>query len=194
MPNWCYTQYVAEGPKDELQRLYDTMKKLQDMRSPGLIANDFGSSWLGNLVATINDGIIPHNFRCRGYYYNLELSEGLIRFDTETAWWDADDTRHLIEEKFPGVKLYYCAEEFGCCGWSSNDVSHVYFDEEYYFSADEYDGENYMSSLDELVQAVEDTCNVTGLKTYEDCKKAADQYEGYEGDGATVMKLKFEDN
>lgn len=194
MPNWCYTQYVADGPKDQLQRLYDTMKRLEEMPRPGLIKNDFGSSWLGNLVAEINEGVVPGNFRCRGYYYNLELENGILRFDTETAWWEADDTRHSIEEKYPGVKLYYCAEEFGCCGWGSNDINHVYFGEEYYFSADGYDGENYMESLEDLISAVESTCDVTGLKTYKDCEKAAEDYEGYDGCGATIMRLKFEED
>lgn len=194
MPNWCYTQYVAEGPKDQLQRLYDTMKRLQDMPRPGLIKNDFGSSWLGNLVAEINGGVIPDDFRCRGFYYNLELEDETLRFDTETAWWEADDTRHLIEEKFPGVKLYYCAEEFGCCGWSSNDINHVYFGEEFYFSATDYDGENYMESLEDLTSAVESTCDVTGLKTYEDCEKAAEDYEDYDGCGASIMRLTFEED
>lgn len=200
MPNWCFTQYVADGPKDQLQRLYDTMKRLKEMPRPGLIENDFGSSWLGNLVAELNEGVVPHGFRCRGYYYGLELEDDILRFDTETAWWEADDTRHLIEDKFPGVKLYYCAEEFGCGAWGSNDVNHTYFDEQFYFSAEGYcgedymDGENYMDSLEDLISAVESTCGVTGLKTYEDCEQAVEAYEDCDGCGATIVRLTFDED
>lgn len=195
MPNWCYTNYIAEGPKDQLMRLHDTMKRLENMPCPGLIENDFGASWLGNLVADINDGVIPQNFRCRGSWNSLEYDDedNVLRFDTETAWAEADDTRHMIEQKFPGVKLYYESEEFGNGIWESNDVNHVYFREEYYFSSEDYDGENYLESLDALIEAVEKTCGVTGLKTFSDCEEVADDYESEGGYGATIMQLTFEE-
>lgn len=37
MPNWCYTNYAAEGPKEQLQKLYDTMVSLAAMPTRGLL-------------------------------------------------------------------------------------------------------------------------------------------------------------
>lgn len=151
MPNWCYTSYVAEGPKEQLQKLYDTMLSLAAMPPPGLLKNDFGSAWLGNLVMAL--GLNPYeqnNFRCRGDYSNVELQpNGNLTFDTTTAWCEADDTRRLIEAKFPGVRLFYISEEFGCCYWETNDIDGKYFTERYYYRNEEDDDADgpYYSSL-----------------------------------------------
>lgn len=181
MPNWCYTSYAVEGPKEQLQKLSDTMTRLAAMPSPGLIENGFGSSWFGNLVVELGvDPLTQPNFRCRGEYYNVDLNQsGYLTFDTMTAWCEADDTRYLIEEKFPGVYLYFISEEFGCGYWETNDVEGKYFSERYYFIAEDfndyYDG-NYYDTLSELIEAVERAIGASGLQTFEDCDKALQNY------------------
>lgn len=182
MPNWCFTNYVVEGPKEQLQKLYNTMTELEDMPAPGLIENGFGSSWLGNLVAALGvDPLTQPNFRCRGEYYSVDLNQsGCLTFDTMTAWCEADDTRHLIEEKFPGVHLYFISEEFGCNYWETNDVGGKYFSERYYFLAEDpyydHDG-NYYDTLPELIEAVEGVTATTGLQTLEDCDNALQNHK-----------------
>lgn len=174
MPNWCYTNYVVEGPKEHLQKLYNIMTELKTMPAPGLIENGFGSSWLGNLVAALGvDPLAQSNFQCRGEYYNVDLNQfGYLTFDTMTAWCEADDTRYLIEEKFPGVHIYFISEEFGCDYWETNDVEGKYFSEQYYFMSEDvdacYDG-NYYDTLPELIEVVEKATATTGLQTFEDC-------------------------
>lgn len=180
MPNWCFTYYVAEGPKEQLQKLSDTMICLAAMPSPGLVENDFGSSWLGNLVAALGvDPLTQPNFRCRGQYFNVELDQDKrLTFDTSTAWCEADDVRHLIERKFPGVHLYFISEEFGCGYWETNDVEGKYFSERYYFQADDYfnaEG-NYYDTLPELIEAIKDATGLSGMQTFEDCDKALQNY------------------
>lgn len=180
MPNWCFTYYAAEGSKEELQKLYDTMIRVAAMSPPGLIKNDFGSSWLGNLVMALGlDPIKQPNFRCRGAYYNVDLNDSCLTFDTETAWCEADDTRRLIEEKFPGVKLYYISEEFGCGYWETNDISGKHFSERYYFSSDDYaDGDgNYYATLPELLDAVKKATGLTGMLTFAECDQALQDYQ-----------------
>lgn len=197
MANWCYSSYVAEGPMEQLKKLYETMMRLAAMPSPGLVENGFGSSWLGNLVMEL--GINPltqRNFRCRGTYSNVDLNlSGCLTFDTETTWCEADDTRHLIEEKFPGVYLYFIAEEFGCEYWETNDVDGKYFSERYYFMSEDFDDDqdgNYYDTLPELIEAVEKAIGATGLWTFEECDKALQQYN--DGDYEySLYRISFEE-
>jgi hypothetical protein len=177
MPNWCFSSYVAEGPKEQIQRLEDMMVCLDAMPGSGLIENDFGANWLGNIVAALGGDY--NEVRCRGYYTEVTRDdETHLSFFTETAWAEADGTRHLIEEKFPGVKLYYISEEFGCEYWVTNDVNSVYFDERYYFYMEGFDGDdgNYYSSLKELIKAVERATGIKGAKTFEDVQDVLEQY------------------
>ncbi len=188
MPNWCYSNYVAEGPKEQLQKLYNTMTELEAMPAPGLIENGFGSSWLGNLVAALEaDSLTQPNFRCRGEYYNVDLNQsGYLTFDTMTAWCEADDTRHLIEEKFPDIHLYFISEEFGCNYWVTNDIEGKYFSERYYLWDENFDDDsNYYDTLSELIEAVEKATGTTGLQTFEDCDKALQEHKG--GDYAYAL-------
>lgn len=196
MPNWCFTSYAVEGPKEQLQELSDTMNRIAAMPTPGLIKNDFGSSWLGNLVMAL--GIDPceqSNFRCRGEYYNVDLNlSGYLTFDTMTAWCEADDTRHLIEEKFPGVHIYFISEEFGCEYWETNDTEGKYFSERYYFVTEDYqDGDgNYYATLPELIDAINKATGLTGMKTFEDCENALQNYKSGDYDYA-LYRVNFEE-
>lgn len=196
MPNWCFTYYAAEGPKDQLQKLSDLMNHVASMPHPGLIKNDFGSSWLGNLVSALGvDPLSQPDLRCRGEYYSVDLNQsGYLTFDTMTAWCEANGTRHLIEEKFPGVHLYFISEEFGCNYWETNDVEGKYFSERYYFRAENFDDENdgnYYYTLPELIEAVEKATGESGLQTFEDCEKTLQEHE--DGDYAYALyRVSFE--
>lgn len=196
MPNWCYTAYAVEGPKEQLIKLSDTMTRLAAMPSPGLIENGFGSSWLGNLVMELGvDPLAQSNFRCRGEYYNVELNpSGYLTFDTMTAWCEADDTRRLIEEKFPGVHIYFISEEFGCSYWETNDVAGKYFSERYYFMAEDFDDDhdgNYYDTLLELIEAVEKATGLTGMTTFEECEYALGNYQDGNYD-YSLYRINFE--
>ncbi len=37
MPNWANTNYVAVGDKEQLNKLHEIMKKLENMKSSGLL-------------------------------------------------------------------------------------------------------------------------------------------------------------
>lgn len=195
MPNWCFTSYVAEGPKEQLQKLSDIMICTSVVPSPGYIPNDFGSSWLGNLVCIL--GVDPReqrDFRCRGEYYDVDLNEsGYLTFNTTTAWCEADDTRHLIEKKFPGVHLYFISEEFGCQYWETNDIEGKYFSERYYFQAGDYNNTEgkYCSTLPELINAITEATGLTGMLTFEDCDQVLQDYMDGDYD-YSLYQIEFE--
>ena len=52
MPNWCSTSYVVTGDKNEVRDLYEKMRSLEEREKP-LVENDFGVTWLGNLVTLL---------------------------------------------------------------------------------------------------------------------------------------------
>ena len=182
MPNWCFTQYVAEGPKEQLRRLHETMVTIAAMPNPGLIENDFGSAWLGNLVMAL--GVNPReesHFRCRGEYsvYDFDdKSSDTLLFDTTTAWCEADDTRRLIEKVFPSVHLYFISEEFGCGYWETNDVQGKYFRDRYYLSTEDDDDidEHYFETLEELADAIKELTGLSDLFSFEECEQALENY------------------
>lgn len=49
MPNWASTSYIVTGDKSETEDLYQKMKALEN-KTESLVKNDFGTTWLGNLV------------------------------------------------------------------------------------------------------------------------------------------------
>lgn len=49
MPNWCSTDYYVVGSKKEVLDLNKKMERLEN-RKKSLVKNDFGNTWLGNLV------------------------------------------------------------------------------------------------------------------------------------------------
>lgn len=200
MPNWCYTNYVVEGPEEQVCRLNELLNSLAAMPAPGLVENGFGSNWLGNIVAAL--GVDPFKtpgvFRCRGEFLYVEMgSDGLLRFDTFTAWVEADDTRHLIEEKFPGVKLWYISEELGCEYWATNDIDGRYFSEKYYcnFNVDGDCVEDpYFQSFEELADYVFQQTKQKA-ETYEQIIGAVEDFDNRRTDGCatTLLKVCVED-
>lgn len=170
MPNWCDTEYIVTGPKEQLERLFNIMNNLENMPDPGLIDNDFGSSWLGNLVMAL--GKDPDTIgRCRGTWYGLELKEDRLIFWTCTAWCEADDTRHLLESCFPNLTFYFMSEELGCDYWATNDINGKFFQDRYYLYTHE-DGSFWYSDIAFLLDYVEEFTHTSGLETYQDCVNA----------------------
>ena len=104
MANYCNTSYVVEGSKEDLDNLYNTMYKLQNMEKP-LVEN--------------------------GEWACLERQEDTIKFSTESAWQPPFDTIGLLQEKFPSLSFYFIAEEPGCEVFLKNDKEGKYFPENY---------------------------------------------------------------
>lgn len=172
MPNWCETEYVAIGPREQIIKLFNLMHRLEEMPYPGLVENEFGSSWLGNLVTALCADPFKIG-RCRGIWYGLELDleQDKLTFWTSTAWCEANDTRNLIERCFPGIKFYYMSEESGCGYWVTNDSNSIFFHEKYYVRGLQKES-MWFNNLLSLVDFAEEYSNSSGLHTFDDCVKA----------------------
>ena len=128
MANYCNTSYVVEGNKEELDCLYQTMERLQNMEQP-LVENGFGTTWLGCLIAELGGNI--EDYYCKGDWGGLERQGDTVRFATESAWQPPFDTMGLLQEKFPSLVFYFIAEEPGCEVFLKNDKEGKYFPENY---------------------------------------------------------------
>ena len=77
------------------------MNELECMKDPGMHENEFGSTWLGNLVIKL--GGDWKKIYCRGSWNNLFHDNEVISFSVESAWDEPDEVRNFIEEKYPNI-------------------------------------------------------------------------------------------
>ena len=142
MPNWCFTQMIFHGEKEEIKDLHE---KIEEWTSKNYEENGFGVTWLGNILygAGLGDRLKADNnvLRCRGeitYLGELETfpdsEEALLKLDVETAWcpmtlmWNA-----VIEAMgYKTVGFSYCAEEPGCEIYEIYDPYGGDFTDKYY--------------------------------------------------------------
>ena len=118
MPNWAYTQYKIKGSESEVAALHKTIQNLADM-DESLLPNGFGKLWLGNLVHAL--GGDWEKTYCRGHILDYSLENGILKINTETAWGEMSDVRHLIETKYPSLQIFFQTEECGMCIFQTND-------------------------------------------------------------------------
>lgn len=135
MPNWCFTQMIFHGEKEEIE---DFHNKIEEWTSKNYQKSDFGVNWLGNIlhgaglghrIDSETDGL-----RCRGDITYLgevdtfgDSTEATFNLDTETAWvpmclmW-----REVINTiGYKTVGFSYCAEE---PGWGIYEIYDPYGD------------------------------------------------------------------
>ena len=114
MANICTTNYVIEGEKNELDALYETMKKLQGQD-------------LAQLVKAL--GKNPDEAMCRGEWSDLERQDDTLRMTFETAWTPCYEVTDLLKATYPSLRIYYKAVEPGCEVYLKNDAEGKYFPE-----------------------------------------------------------------
>ena len=126
MPNWCETNYVIEGPQEDLTALNNVLTSLKAMETP-LVDNGFGVLWVGCLVAIL--GGDTSKIYCRGEILDFSYENGIIRMHIESAWSELREMRWFIHKKLPKLKFYFQSEEPGMCIFESNDKEGRYFPE-----------------------------------------------------------------
>ena len=124
MANWCYTSYVIDGKRKEVQSLFSKMNNLEKRKRP-LVGNDFGKTWLGCLVTKL--GGDWHEVYCRGSWSDLDWNGSILRFNTETAWRPMNEVFKLIKSIYPSLEIYYQAEEDGNGVFFTNETDGHYF-------------------------------------------------------------------
>lgn len=125
MPNWAYTIYIVRGDEEEVARLHQVIRDL-DNRAESLLPNGFGKLWMGNLVHVL--GGDWEKVYCRGKILDYDMmADGVLRFDVESAWGELDEVRALILSRFPKMDIRFQSEEPGMDYFSTNDDSGTTF-------------------------------------------------------------------
>lgn len=124
MPNWCFTQMIFHGEKEEIE---DFHAKIKEWTSKNYQANGFGTAWLGNVVygAGLGHRVNSETERlaCRGdivYLGEVETFKwstgATFNLDTETAWAPMCEMWNEVinSQNYKTVGFSYRAEEPGC--------------------------------------------------------------------------------
>ena len=77
MCNWCYSSYVIDGKRKEVQSLFSKMNNLENRKKP-LVDNTFGKTWLGCLVNKLGGNW--QEVYSRGSYGKKRFSHLAIKF------------------------------------------------------------------------------------------------------------------
>ena len=142
MPNWAYTIYIVRGDGEEVTRLHQLIKDL-DNRAESLLPNDFGKLWMGNLVHVL--GGDWEKVYCRGKILDYDMTEdGVLRFDVESAWGELDEVRALILSRFPKLDIRFQSEEPDMDYFSTNDDSGTTFSDRWVLDWEDEDRNLYV--------------------------------------------------
>ena len=129
MANWASTDYVIEGPKETLKKIYDAIQH------PDTSEGDDG--WEGGVLKALGitwkerqpDG---SGYYMRGFIQDPECIEfnpetdDVLSFYAEEAL-GVTDFNEVLENAFPDIKVYYCVIEEGCEIYATNDKEGKYF-------------------------------------------------------------------
>ena len=128
MANWCFSNYIIEGPKEDLDALDNIMTSLKQMEKP-LVENGFGVWWCGCIVAILGGN--TQEIYCRGEVIDYSYDGGVIKMQIESAWSELREFRLFLLKKLPKLKFYYQSEEPGMCVFTTNDKDGRYFPEKW---------------------------------------------------------------
>lgn len=124
MPNWCSSRYIVIGDDRELNDLYEKMSSLEQ-NPTGWSKNDFGSTWLGNLLLKLGED--PTQTYCRGWFNSVSLSDSQLEFYVESAWMEPYETINVLKRIYPELAFYFTAAEPGCQHYVTNDAEGQFF-------------------------------------------------------------------
>lgn len=130
MPNWCSNEMVVYGPRSELVKFVELIKKARET------AKETKHWELYDVfsLAGFNEEEMDKLGWSRGYFDDdvpeIESKDGIdfVQVSFETAWspmceaWD-----ELLRRRFPNLKQVTCAVECGCEVYVNTDVDKLFF-------------------------------------------------------------------
>ena len=134
MANWAYTDYVVQGNKEALQRVYDAIKKHP-------VQKDSSEDWEGNVLHALNIDFENMKVRdnvpyMRGFIQQetVELKDDVLCFSAEEAW-GATDFADVLNAKLNDIDVLYYVQEEGGCIYATNDKDGEFFPDRYHVDA-----------------------------------------------------------
>lgn len=154
MSNICYTDWVFEGEKSEIQDLY--FKLTTDIPNRAYVKPierfDYDLKWLGNVVACF--GYDPWGeIDCWGTYYDVKIGDdGNLYLSTYTDNNDMQQTWSFVCSKYKTLQYYYYSEETAASGIWTNDKEGKHFQAGW--DLQEYDDPIFYPTKEKVLEAL----------------------------------------
>lgn len=124
MANIASVTYAIEGSKESLQKINEAISAAVDIKD-----NRYE---LYKAAEYLGLPIVKNITRLGGEIDEKpELLDGVLRFHSEERW-GLQDFARLLEQHFPGIKVYWIVEEPGLEVFCTNDREGKYFPERYW--------------------------------------------------------------
>lgn len=133
MANWALTEYVIEGPKETLRKIYDAIEHTENtkegykgesniLKSLNISYTEIKNEY--NESLDLRGGILPDSL-C------LSLSGETLKFAAEEAW-GISDLKDALKASFPDIAIYYYVEESNESIYATNDKEGKFFPSRFY--------------------------------------------------------------
>lgn len=125
MPNWCSTDIIIDGPKEEILSLYDNLIEWENMEKGKELCKFLEYA-----------GFDKNKYRCRGEIISIDCdtwkNNSHIIISTETAWIPMIQMwRDIVDRYTKDCEVLFCAEEDGNEIYETNDVDYKFFTADY---------------------------------------------------------------
>lgn len=133
MPNWCLTDYVIEGPKNDLEIINKAICDCIDGKLP--VAEKSSQEWQGNVLQALRIPVLQMKGRLcgsmRGFFYEKpHWEDDYLTFSCEEAW-ARTNFAEALQIRFKDISVYWYAEVTGCELYSTNDDLGKHFPERF---------------------------------------------------------------
>lgn len=186
MANWADTNYVIEGPKEVLKKLYKALEHHDvisgtDNDWEGNILKELGIDWEELEMKEKENTVTFDGYYLRGFIQAFSWGNNkhtAIKIYAEEAW-GLTDFYKLLEKSFPDIKVYYIVEEPGCDIYATNDSEGKYFSDRYFVDTcigGDYQSEYFQTEEDvyEWISQISDCKNKEDVEAFNENRRAAD--------------------
>lgn len=184
MANWADTNYVIEGPKEVLKKLYKALEHHETAEGSssdweGNVLKALGIEWEEHKMNQTGNTVKFEGYYLRGFIQDFSWdNDKHIKIYAEEAWGLTDFYR-LLEKSFPEIKVYYIVEEPGCDIYATNDSEGKYFSDRYFVDTcigGDYQSEYFQTEEDvyEWISQISDCKNKEDVEAFNENRRAAD--------------------
>lgn len=196
MPNWAYTSYAVEGPKETLQKIEQAI-----LHHP--VREGSSEDWEGNVLDALDIKWISRDQdRKNGLYMRGFIQEEpwwaendtVLMFCAEEAWGVTDFDEALMSA-IPDIKVYWATEEEGMGIYATNDKEGKYFPDRFFVDTcinGNYQSEHFKTGKD--VYAWISKLTEGKVKTEEDVEAFNDDVDRDPDDFIFVHEYRIIDN
>lgn len=177
MANWASTSYRIEGNEKDLQELINLYKAFQSKERPPMEENA-SEGWEGNIILALGIEIQKGQY-IRGFIQDCHLDDNVLYIEAEEAW-GATDFRHILEDHYQDMKVYYVVEEEGDEVYATNDDQGKYFDFNFLldmYTEEDGDAWEYFNTKEQALAFIADKLHVEKISE-EDIEKWNEEHEG----------------